>query len=190
MGLFDEIKKLTRPYDAEEGDFIDEADSGTAEPAVQRRSSPFSGGSGSQRAGTYSSSGAAMVSSSPASASVRSASAVRGQKHEGRVVSIAGGSSPQPQQMILVKPVTFGDARTIAGHLRDRHPVVLNLETTPEDVSRRLLDFLSGVAFAQESSIEKIATRTYLITPYGVDLSGDFITGGFADNLESGGAYL
>ena len=190
MGLFDEIKKLTRPYDAEEGDFIDEADSGTAEPAVQKHSSPFSGVSGSHRSGAYSPSGAATVTSSPGSASVRQASAARGQKREGRVVSIAGASGQQPQEMILVKPVTFGDARTIAGHLRDRHPVVLNLETTPEDVSRRLLDFLSGVAYAQESSIEKIATRTYLITPYGVDLSGDFITGDFAGNLESGGAYL
>ena len=190
MGLFDEIKKLTRPYDAEEGDFIDEADGGAAEPVVQRRSGPFSGASGTHRPGTYPSSGAAVVSSSPASASVRSASPARGQKREGRVVSIAGGASPQPQQMILVKPVTFGDARTIAGHLRDRHPVVLNLETTPEDVSRRLLDFLSGVAYAQESSIEQIATKTYLITPYGVDLSGDFITGDFAGNLESGSAYL
>ena len=190
MGLFDELKKLTNPYDSEENDFIDEAESNKQEPAAQRRPGPFSGFSGSQGSSARASSGAATVTSSPASATARQASAARGTKRDGRVVSIAGGSDPQPQQMILVKPVTFGDARTIAGHLRDMRPVVLNLETTPEDVSRRLLDFLSGVAYAQESSIEKIATKTYLITPYGVDLSGDFITGDFAGSLESGGAYL
>ena len=186
MGLFDELKKLTNPYDSEENDFIDEAENNPPDPAVQRRPGPFSGLTGSQGPSAHPASGAAVVSSAPA----RQTPAARGQKREGRVVSIAGGSSPQPQQMILVKPVTFGDARTIAGHLRDKHPVVLNLETTPEDVSRRLLDFLSGVAYAQESSIEKIATKTYLIAPYGVNLSGDFITGEFADNLESGSAYL
>ena len=190
MGLFDELKKLTNPYDSEEGDFIDEAVSSKPEPAVQKRSGPFSGFAASQGTSARPASGAATVTSSPGSVPARQASAARGAKRDGRAAGGAGGSGTQPQQMILVKPVTFGDARTIAGHLRDMHPVVLNLETTPEDVSRRLLDFLSGVAYAQESSIEKIATRTYLITPYGVDLSGDFITGDFAGNLESGGAYL
>ena len=190
MGLFDEIKKLTRPYDSEESDFIDEAENNKSEPVVQRRSGPFSGASGPQRSGTYSSSGAATVSSSPASAPMRPTFAARGTKREGHMVSIAGAASAQPQQMIVVRPVTFGDARVIADHLRDKRPVVLNLETTPEDVSRRLLDFLSGVAYAQDSRIEKIATKTYLITPYDVDLSGDLANSDFVSGLESGSAYL
>ena len=186
MGLFDEIKKLTRPYDSEEGDFIDEAENNKPGPAVQRRSGPFSGASGSQRPGAYSPTGAATVSSAPG----RPVSAARGAKREGRIVSIAGAANAQTQQMIVVRPVTFGDARAIADHLRDKRPVVLNLETTPEDVSRRLLDFLSGVAYAQDSRIEKIATKTYLITPYDVDLSGDLTNSDFANDLESGSAYL
>ena len=88
-------------------------------------------------------------------------------------------------QVVLVKPDKFEDAANIAEHLRDKHTVVLNLESTNKDVSRRLLDFLSGVAFAQDGKIKKVAQGTYLITPYNVNLMGDLI-----DELENNGLYF
>ena len=86
---------------------------------------------------------------------------------------------------MLVKPERFENAAEIADHLRDKRTVVLNLEQTNKDIARRLIDFLSGVAYAQEGKIKKVAVNTYIITPYNVDLMGDLI-----DELESNGLYF
>ena len=88
-------------------------------------------------------------------------------------------------QVVLVKPDRYENASEIADHLRDKRTVVLNLEKTQKDVSRRLLDFLSGVAYAQEGKIKKVALQTYIVTPYNVDIMGDLI-----DELENNGLYL
>ena len=60
--------------------------------------------------------------------------------------------------------------------------MVLNLESANKDIARRLVDFLSGVAYALEGKIKKVAVSTYIITPYNVDIIGDLI-----DELESNG---
>ncbi|MDR2665092.1 MAG: cell division protein SepF [Oscillospiraceae bacterium] len=88
-------------------------------------------------------------------------------------------------QVVLVKPERFENAAEIADHLRERRTVVLNLEQTNKDIARRLIDFLSGVAYAQEGKIKKVAVNTYIITPYNVDLLGDLI-----DELENNGLYF
>ena len=88
-------------------------------------------------------------------------------------------------QVVLVKPERYENASEIADHLRDKRTVVLNLEKTQKDVARRLLDFLSGVAYAQEGKIKKVALQTYIVTPYNVDIMGDLI-----DELENNGLYF
>ena len=88
-------------------------------------------------------------------------------------------------KVVLVKPERFENASEIADHLRDKRTVVLNLEKTQKDVARRLLDFLSGVAYAGEGKIKKIAISTYLITPYNVDVVGDLV-----EELENNGMYF
>ena len=88
-------------------------------------------------------------------------------------------------KVVLVKPERFENASEIADHLREKRTVVLNLESTNKDVARRLIDFLSGVAYAGEGKIKKVAANTYIITPYSVDIMGDLI-----DELENSGLYL
>jgi cell division inhibitor SepF len=88
-------------------------------------------------------------------------------------------------KVVLVKPERFENASEIADHLKDKRTVVLNLESTNKDVARRLVDFLSGVAYAGEGKIKKVAANTYIITPYHVELEGDLI-----DELESNGLYF
>ncbi len=88
-------------------------------------------------------------------------------------------------QVVLVKPEKFQDASAIADHLRDKRTVVLNLESANKDVARRMVDFLSGAAYAQEGKIKKVAVATYIITPYNVDIMGDLI-----DELENNGMYF
>lgn len=170
MGFLDELKKLTRPYDDEDDDFIDEAEP-TEEPETEKRSNPFANF------------GSASSASTPAPAPAPS---IRPVKREGRVVSLNGGAGNSTQmKVVLIKPERFETAAEIADHLRAKHAIVMNLETTPKDISRRLIDFLSGVAYAQDGKIKKIAASTYIITPYNVDLSGNLV-----DELESGSAYL
>lgn len=88
-------------------------------------------------------------------------------------------------QVVIIKPERFDQATEAADHLLERRTVLLNLEKTNKDVSRRLLDFLAGVAYAQDGKIQKVAVDTYIITPYNVDLMGDII-----DELESNGVHL
>lgn len=87
--------------------------------------------------------------------------------------------------VVLVKPDKFENASEIADHLKERKTVVLNLEQTHKDVARRLVDFLSGVAYANEGKIKKVANSTYIITPFNVDLLGDLM-----DELENNGLYM
>lgn len=88
-------------------------------------------------------------------------------------------------QVVLVKPERFENASEIADHLRDKRTVVLNLESTDKNIARRLIDFLSGVAYANEGTIKKVALNTYIITPYNVEILGDLI-----DELENNGLYF
>ena len=88
-------------------------------------------------------------------------------------------------QVVLVKPEKFDEAAAIADNLNEKRTVVLNLESTNRDVARRLLDFLSGVAYASNGQIKRVANSTYIITPYNVDVMGDLI-----DELENNGMFM
>lgn len=78
-------------------------------------------------------------------------------------------------QVVLVKPEKYEDAGEIANSLNSKHTVVLNLESTSKEISRRLLDFLSGVAYANDGQIKRVANSTYIITPYNVDIMGNLL---------------
>ena len=106
----------------------------------------------------------------------------RSEDRHNKVVNI---HATTPLKVVLVKPERFENASEIADHLKEKRTVVLNLESTNKDVARRLIDFLSGVAYAGEGKIKKVAANTYIITPYSVDIMGDLI-----DELENNGLYF
>ena len=106
---------------------------------------------------------------------------VEGVKKNGKVVNI---NATTQLKVVLVKPERFEDASTIADHLNNKRTVVLNLESTNKEVSRRLVDFLSGVAYANNGQIKRVANSTFIITPYNVDIMGDLL-----DELENNGAF-
>ena len=70
-------------------------------------------------------------------------------------------------------------------HTTAQLQVVLNLESTNKDVARRLVDFLSGCAYALDGKIKKVAISTYIITPLNVDIVGDLV-----EELENNGMYF
>lgn len=88
-------------------------------------------------------------------------------------------------QVVLVKPEHFEDASNIADHLNNKRTVVLNLESASKELGRRLVDFLSGVAYANNGQIKRVANSTFIITPYNVDIMGDLL-----DELENSGVYF
>lgn len=97
-----------------------------------------------------------------------------------RVVNIHSNTK---LQVVLFKPERFGeDTRNIADELLKMHTIVLNLEETNKDSSRRIVDFLSGVAYANGGEIKKVATDTFLITPYNVDITGADILDGIENS--------
>ena len=73
-------------------------------------------------------------------------------------------------KMQVVRPQSFDSVSQIADHLLNKCTVVLNLENTNKETSRRLIDFLSGVAYSIDGSIKRIANQAYVITPSNVDV--------------------
>ena len=174
MGFMDELKKLTRPYAEDEDDFDDDFDLDERPRASRASTAPRT----APRASAYDE---VLEDLGTTASSVRSAAPVR-RTTDSKVVNISTQTS---MQVVLVKPDRFDNVSEIAEHLRSKHAVVLNLEATNKDIARRLVDFLSGCAYALDGKIKKIAISTYIITPYNVDIVGDLI-----DELESSGLYL
>lgn len=103
-------------------------------------------------------------------------------RRSNKVVNIAATTQ---LQVVLVKPERFDDASSVADHLNAKRTVVLNLESTNKDIARRLVDFLSGVAYANQGQIKRVANSTFIITPYNVDFMGDLL-----DELENSGVFF
>ncbi len=103
-------------------------------------------------------------------------------KQSNKIVNI---NATTQLEVVLVKPDRFEDASSIADQLNNKRTVVLNLESTQKDVARRLIDFLSGVAYANNGQIKRVANSTFIITPFNVGIVGDLL-----DELESSGVYF
>ena len=74
----------------------------------------------------------------------------------------------------VVQLQSFEDARDIADHLKSKKPIVINLENLETDVSRRVVDFLSGAVYGVDGNIQKVANGIFLIAPNNVGIMGDF----------------
>ncbi len=83
------------------------------------------------------------------------------------------GASTGNIELKVVRPERFENVTQVAEHLLNKRTVVLNLEATSKEVSRRILDFLTGVAYSINGQMKKVANNTYVITPSNVDVSGD-----------------
>ncbi len=88
--------------------------------------------------------------------------------------SKTAGSQPRPH-VVFRKIDRFEEVGEVADVLNDKRIVILNLETCPNDVSQRIIDFLYGVAYANHGDFKKVAGRAYIITPYNVPVSGELL---------------
>lgn len=85
-------------------------------------------------------------------------------------------ASNQPKPHVVFQKIDrFEEVGEVADILNDKRIVILNLETCPNDVSQRIIDFLYGVAYANHGDFKKVAGRAYIITPYNVPVSGELL---------------
>jgi cell division inhibitor SepF len=82
------------------------------------------------------------------------------------------------------EPKRFNEARELGDRFKDGVPVIMNLQGTDDSIARRLVDFASGLVFAQDGKIELVANRVYLLTPANVDVSAEE-----RERLKEGGFY-
>ncbi len=146
MGFFNKLGKMINPeddYDYEDDDGGYENDDGLVDEPVVQNPSTQSSG--------Y---------TQPQS---------RGQSSSGM------GLNSGALELKVVKPEKYDSttAQKIADHLLNRRTVVLNLEATNKEAARRLIDFLSGVAYSIDGYIQRVANNTFVIVPNNVDVSGE-----------------
>ncbi len=90
-----------------------------------------------------------------------------------------------PAKVHLVVPVRFDDAKQIADRFKAQIPVILNLQGADTELSKRLIDFASGLTYALDGSMQRVADKVFLLTPRDVELSAEER----ARALERGGFY-
>ena len=194
MGFMDGLKKLTQPYDDEE-DFFEGADpnfkpqpKADPKPTVSAAQMAFENAFGD--------------SSGPAPEEDPRTAARPAQQEGGGIFGNLGlkkgGGKPRSGRsgtvnvggretsVLLFSPKTFDEAGELVGYLQQELTVVMTLESLPAETARRLLDFLSGIAFALGGKITPVSAKTYFITPQNVDVLG----AQQAEQPESAGHYF
>lgn len=217
MGLLDELKKLTKPYDDE--DYLEE----NFDQSVRAGGRPpdnrsYASYAEPPRAETNQAPRRPYVFSRPAQAQQQQQYAQPGYdvyaqggyqqgydqppyqqtSYQQAQYAQQGYQQPYDQQppyqspyqqpqtrLLLVRPDRFEVAADIADRIREHNAIVLNLEATEKTTTRRILDFLSGVTYALGGTVKRVSGNTFIITPAGVDFTGD----GYGEPT-SGGSYV
>lgn len=167
MSFIDGFKKLAQPYD-DDDDFFDEADESFKAPSLaseaQRRfENTFSSSAASEpEAQEEEDDPEESISEGPG----LFGGFKRSKPKAGR--QSAGGD----QQIFLFSPKSIDDCGELANHILSARSVVLTLEGVPSDTARRMLDFMSGIAFALQGKITPVSSKTYFVTPQNVDIVG------------------
>ena len=87
-----------------------------------------------------------------------------------RVAAVPGPSSVRVH---LVIPRSFNDAQQIADKFKESIPVILNLQSSDQDLSKRLIDFASGLTYALDGGMQRVADKVFLLTPRNVEVSAE-----------------
>ncbi len=172
MNLMDRIRWFVRPDEDVDGDENEELDS--AYKPERRRERP----SRSVRTERTDRDAADRDPMDPFSAF----DADRSDQRSNKVVSIHATTQ---LQVVVLKPGTTKAREEIVDHLRQKHTVVLNLDSLSPVERSNLLNFISGAAYATGGQVQNVAGWTYVATPFNVNLVGD----DFMDQLENNGLY-
>ena len=86
---------------------------------------------------------------------------------------VAAVPSPASVRVHLVVPRSFNDAQQIADKFKESIPVILNLQSSDQDLSKRLIDFASGLTYALDGGMQRVADKVFLLTPRNVEVSAE-----------------
>ncbi|NHM25796.1 cell division protein SepF [Desulfofundulus sp. TPOSR] len=91
-------------------------------------------------------------------------------KRKGQVFSL---HTQRQVRVIVAEPRAFEDVQSIAEHLKNRRPVVVNLERAESELARRVVDFVSGATYALNGNMQKVGNGIFLFVPSNMDIAGD-----------------
>jgi cell division inhibitor SepF len=101
------------------------------------------------------------------------AGAGRSARRATTVLKPVGGRGNGDVRVHLVVPKSFNDAQQIADKFKDSIPVILNLQSSETDLSKRLIDFASGLTYALDGGMQRIADKVFMLTPRNVEISAE-----------------
>jgi cell division inhibitor SepF len=87
--------------------------------------------------------------------------------------SVRTGNGNGDVRVHLVVPKSFNDAQQIADRFKDSVPVILNLQSSDTELSKRLIDFASGLTYALDGGMQRIADKVFMLTPRNVEISAE-----------------
>ena len=151
MGFWDNVKKFAQPYAEDDyDDYDDEVEGYEEEEEVVERPA--------RRTPAFN----VSTDSTPVAAESKPSG------FSGQVISMSG-----KQEVVLFHPSTFNDTSKAADDLRSKKAVIVNMENVDKAMARRVVDFLSGCAYAVDGKVKKVAQSTYLFCPHNMDVVGD-----------------
>ena len=176
MGFMDGLKKLTQPYD-DDDDFFEGADLNfKPQPKEEQKSTVSAVQLAFENAFADNSAAPAPAEDPQSSAKAQGESGgifgglKKGGKGRGRSGSVNFGG--KDASVLLFSPKSFDEAGELVNYLNQELSCVMTLEGVQPETARRLLDFLSGIAFALGGKITPVSAKTYFITPQNVDILG------------------
>ena len=90
-----------------------------------------------------------------------------------RLRGVESVPNPGSVKVHLVLPRSFNDAQQIADRFKDGVPVIINLQSADQDLSKRLIDFASGLTYALDGGMQRVADKVFLLTPRNVEVSAE-----------------
>jgi cell division inhibitor SepF len=92
-------------------------------------------------------------------------------KKKGEAAKMVGIPDTSKVRVLIYKPVSYEDTQSIIDNLKERKPIIVNLDELDTDVAQRILDFVSGAVYALNGNIRKAARNIFVVAPYNVDVS-------------------
>ena len=107
--------------------------------------------------------------------------AVPASKRKGQVLNL---HAQRQLKVVVAEPRTFEDVQGLADNLKNRRPVVVNLEKADAELAKRVVDFISGAIYALNGSLQKVGSGIFLIVPSNMDISSEI-----GDELKDRGLF-
>ena len=101
-----------------------------------------------------------------------------GKRREKEKAPVFNIHSQKQVRVVVVEPSTYDEAQGITDSLKNRSPVIVNLEQADAELARRVVDFVSGACYALNGSLQKVGTGIFLFVPNNMDINGDVKTDG------------